>query len=38
MVGILGFEVNLALAVALGLALYWLTRGARALRPAFANR
>jgi len=38
LVGILGFEVNLALAVALGLALYWLTRGAQALRPAFASR
>lgn len=38
LVGILGFEVNLALAVGIGLALYWLTRGARALRPALAGR
>jgi sulfate permease, SulP family len=38
LVGVLGFEVNLALAVALGLALYWLTRGALALRPAAATR
>jgi len=38
LVGVLGFAVNLALAVALGLALYWLTRGARALRPALASR
>jgi len=38
LVGILGFAVNLALAVALGLALYWLTRGALALRPALASR
>lgn len=38
LVGVLGFAVNLALAVALGLALYWLTRGALALRPAAATR
>jgi len=38
LVGILGFAVNLALAVALGLALYWLTRGALALRPVLASR
>jgi MFS superfamily sulfate permease-like transporter len=37
LVGLLGFAVNLALAVALGLALYWLTRGALALRPAPAR-
>jgi SulP family sulfate permease len=37
-VGLLGFFSNLALAVALGLALYWLGRGALALRPAFASR
>jgi MFS superfamily sulfate permease-like transporter len=38
LVGIVGFEVNLALAVALGLALYWLPRGASALRPAAVTR
>src|SRR6266511_2990509 len=38
LVGVVGFEVNLALAVALGLALYWASRGARALRPALASR
>jgi MFS superfamily sulfate permease-like transporter len=38
LVGIVGFELNLALAVALGLALYWLPRGASALRPAAATR
>lgn len=38
LVGLVGFEVNLALAVALGLGLYWLSRGARALSPAFAGR
>ena len=37
LVGILGFAVNLALAVALGLALYWLTRGALAARTAFSS-
>jgi sulfate permease, SulP family len=36
-VGVLG-SYNLAIAVALGLALYWLTRGAQALRPALAGR
>ena len=38
LVGVIGFEVNLALAVGLGLALYWLSRGAQALRPALASR
>src|SRR6266540_589485 len=32
-VGLVGFELNLALAVALGLAAAWLARGAQALRP-----
>lgn len=38
LVGVLGFVSNLALAVALGLALYWLGRGALALRPVLASR
>jgi MFS superfamily sulfate permease-like transporter len=38
LVGALGFYWNLAPAVAIGLALYWLSRGARALRPALASR
>jgi formate/nitrite transporter FocA (FNT family) len=38
LVGVVGFEVNLALAVGLGLALYWASRGALALRPALAGR
>jgi MFS superfamily sulfate permease-like transporter len=38
LVGALGFYWNLAPAVAIGLALYGLSRGARALRPALASR
>jgi hypothetical protein len=34
LVGIVGFEVNLAYALALGLALWWIPRGVRVLRPA----
>jgi SulP family sulfate permease len=36
MVGIVGFELNLAIAVALGLALWWLGRGAVVLRGALS--
>jgi SulP family sulfate permease len=36
LVGIVGFEVNLALAVALGLALWWLGRGVVLLRGALS--
>ena len=35
-VGVLGFEVNLALAVALGLAIWWLARGVTFLRGALS--
>ena len=34
LVGVIGFEVNLAYALALGLALWWIPRGLRVLRPA----
>lgn len=34
LVGVVGFEVNLAYALALGLALWWIPRGLRVLRPA----
>ena len=34
LVGMVGFEVNLAYALALGLALWWIPRGLRVLRPA----
>ena len=35
-VGIVGFEVNLAIAVALGLALWWIARGVTVARAAFS--
>jgi hypothetical protein len=35
-VGIVGFEVNLAIAVGLGLALWWLARGVTVARAALS--
>ena len=35
-VGVVGFEVNLAIAVGLGLALWWIARGATVLRAALS--
>ena len=37
LVGVVGFEVNLAYALALGLALWWIPRGLRVLRPALVR-
>jgi SulP family sulfate permease len=36
LVGIVGFEVNLAIAVGLGLAIWWIARGATVLRAALS--